>query len=137
MTRYPRLLHPVLVQIEQADRSSTIYDDDAREPVGQVAVSTVVTINGQVKYGSSKQLGYQSSAGVQENEKGYVLFRQRDLDADSIVLKPSDRITMIGTVIHDVYITRLMPTGHYGAFGGNTLVKAFFEDRQPSKQRSR
>jgi len=137
MSRYPKLLHPVPVQIEQADRGSTIYDDDAREPIGQVAVSAVVTISGQVKYGSSKQLGYQSGAGVQENEKGYVLFRQRDLDAASIALEPSDRITKIGTVDHDVYISRIMPTGHYAEFGGNTLVKAFFEDRQPSKQRSR
>lgn len=137
MARYPRLLHPVPVQIEQANRSNTAYDDDAREPVGQVAVNSVVTINGQVKYGSSKQLGYQSGAGVQENEKGYVLFRQRDLDANSIELQPSDRIIKIGRVDHDVYISRLMPTGHYGEHGGNTLLKAFFEDRQPSKHRSR
>lgn len=137
MARYPRLLHPVPVQIERVDIGATVFDDDAREPVGQVAVSAVVTIDGQVKYGSSKQLSYQSGAGVQENEKGYVLFRQRDLDAQSITLQPSDRIIKIGRVDHDVYITRLMPAGHYGEHGGNTLVKAFFEDRQPSKHRSR
>lgn len=137
MARYPRLLHPVPVQIEQANRGATVYDEDARESVGQVAVDAVVTINGQVKYGSSKQLDYQSGAGVQENEKGYVLFRQRDLNAASITLQPSDRIIKIGSVVHDVYISRLMPTGHYGEHGGNTLVKAFFEDRQPSNHRSR
>lgn len=137
MARYPRLLHSVPVQIEQADRSATVYDEDAREPVGQVAVSAVVTINGQVKYGSSKQLDYQSGAGVQENEKGYVLFRQRDLDNASITLRLSDRIVKIGVVDHDAYISRLEPTAHYAEFGGNTLVKAYFADRQPSKQGSR
>jgi hypothetical protein len=131
---YPRLLHPVPVIVEQVSIPETAYDLDAREPVQQAARLASVTIPGQAKYGSSKELSYESS-GPQAGERGYVLFRQRDLDSRGIVLAVNDRITKVGRTDHDSYITRLEPTGHYAEFGGNTLVKAYFADRQPSKHR--
>lgn len=134
MSQYPRLLHPVDVQIEQINTGTTRYDEDAREPIQQAARNTTVTIKGQAKYGSSKNADYESG-GLRENERGYILFREKDLSAASVTLAINDRIKKVGRVNHDSYITRLEPTGHYGQFGGNTLVKAYFEDRQPSKHR--
>lgn len=134
MSKYPDLLHPVTIELEQIDRAATRYDDDAREPIQQAARATVVELPGQVKYGSSKDESYHAG-GRREGERGYVLFRQRDLDSASVTLAVDDRIKKVGNVDHDSYITRLEPTGHYPAYG-NTLVKAHFADRQPSKQRS-
>jgi len=34
----------------------------------------------------------------------------------------------------DAYIVKLTPCGHYPGFG-KTMVKAYFEDNQPSRQR--
>lgn len=134
MASYPNLLHPVTVTIAQFDSDSTVYDDEAREPVQQAARSTEVELPGQVSYGSSRELSYELG-GRRENERGYVLFRQVDLDAKSVTLQPNDRITKIGQVVQDAYITRLEPKGHYSGFAGHTLVKAHFADREPSKQR--
>lgn len=128
---YPRLLHPVNVQIEQINYSETIYDEDAREAIQQAARNNSVTLSGQVKYGSSKEQSY-NTGGVQENERGYVLFRQRDLDGASVTIAPNDRITSIGNISHDSYISRIEPMGHYSAFG-HTLLKCYFADRQPAK----
>lgn len=133
MSMYPRLLHPVLVTLEQSSISNTLYDEDAREPMQQSAYSTPVTIQGQVQYGSSREQSFRFG-GIREEESGYVLFRKLDLDGNSITLKINDRITNIGNIEHDCYITRLEPLGHYSAFG-NTMVKAYFSDRQPGKHR--
>lgn len=130
--RYPRLIHPVDVVIEQIDDADTAWDEDAREPVFQAARSAAVTLKGQASYGSSKDLSFEQ-AGRRENESGYVLFRTRDLEAASVTLRPNDRITKIGDVDHDAYITRLEPKGHYPGYN-STLVKAHFADRAPSKQ---
>ena len=134
MASYPRLLHPVPVLLEQIDTSTTLYDEDAREPIQQAAHKTVVELSGQVKYGSSKEQSYELG-GIRENERGYVLFRTVDLEAKSVTLQLNDRITKIGNVTHDSYIVRLEPAMHYPAHG-NTGLKAYFSDRAPSKQRS-
>jgi len=130
---YPRLLHPVTVLIEQISTTTTAYDPDTREPIQQAARAASISLKCQVKYGASKETSYESG-GIREGERGYALFRQRDLDNASVTLAPNDRITKIGRVEHDVYITRLEPLGHYPGYA-NTLVKAYFADRQPSKHR--
>lgn len=132
---YPRLLHPVPVQLEQIDRGATVYDTDAREPVQQAARKTVVTIPGQASYGSRADLKF-SAGGPQEGEDGFITFRKLDLDARSITLHVNDRIVKVGAVVHDAYITRIQPMGHYPEFN-STLVRAYFSDRQPSKQHRR
>lgn len=133
MPKYPRLLHPVVIELEQISTADTIYDDDAREPVQQAASKTVVEVPGQVKYGSEKELSYEMG-GRRENERGYILFLTRDLEARSVILQPNDRITKIGNVTQMAFITRLEPTMHYPEWG-NCGVKAHFADRFPSKQR--
>ena len=133
--QYPNLLHPVPVQIEQIDKGTTIYDDDAREPVQRAERKAVVTVPGQANYGSSSNQQY-GSGGPREGEGGYVLFRVRDLAAKSITLQSDDRLIGIGELGQDGYITRLQPRGHYPAYG-HTLVRAYFSDRQPTKHQRR
>jgi len=73
-------------------------------------------------------------AGSESEANGYVLFRYVDLAAVSLSLKQGDRIVKMGTINTDVYITSLRPEGHYPDQSGPALVKAFFRDRNPSKQ---
>lgn len=134
MSPSPRLLHPVPIVIEQIDYASSLYDQDAREPIQQAARKIEVTLPGQASYGSSRELSY-SQGGRREDERGYVLFRQRDLDARSITLQTNDRIKKIGQSVQDGYITRIEPKGHYPGQAGATLVRAWFSDRAPAKQR--
>lgn len=129
----PNLIHPVPIKIRQISKLTTHYDEDAREPIQHAARSVTKTVNGQVKWASQFKLGH-TRAGATEKAAGYVLFRNVDLVAKSIVLQDNDQIIQIGTRDTDVYINELEPTGHYPDTGGHTMIKAFFQDRAPSKQ---
>lgn len=134
MRLYPRLLHPVVVVVEQIDKASTVYDEDTREPVYQASRHAAVSLPGQASYGSSKERSY-AAYGPSEDESGYITFLMRDLTAQSVRLCIGDRISKIGNVDHDAYINKLQPMGHYPEFGA-TLMRAYFQDRQPVKLRS-
>ncbi|KKN79938.1 hypothetical protein LCGC14_0334460 [marine sediment metagenome] len=130
----PNLIHPVPVQIQQIDRSETFMDPDAREPIQHAARTVTVTVQGQPRWNSQLLKGH-DRGGSTETSLGYVLFRLSDLNAQSVVLQVNDRFKKIGSVNTDVFIVRLEFQGHYPDQDGPTLVKAHFEDRQPSKQR--
>lgn len=129
----PRLIHPVNVRIAQISKAATVYDNDAREPVQQARRAAIKAVQGQVLWGTAKGLEV-VRGGAGESADGYVLFRLVDLRAKSITLQQNDRIVQMGTVETDVYIIKLRYEGHYPDQSGPTLVKAFFADRQPSKQ---
>lgn len=129
----PNLIHPVPVTIEQISKGTTIYDPDSREPIQQASRPVKKTLSGQVRWQSRLAEGT-TRGGTTEGAAGYVLFRQVDLDANSLVLQLEDRFSRLGTIDTDVYITRLRPVGHYPDQAGHTMIKAFFDDRQPSKQ---
>lgn len=131
----PNLIHPVPVSIQVLDRTETFYDDDFREPVQQAARASTVIVSGQIKWGVDEEKGSQRG-GVVEGSDGYVLFRLVDLAAATppVTIKREDRFLRLGTVDVDVYVTALRYEGHYDDVGGPTLVKAFFQDRQPARQ---
>lgn len=137
----PNLIHPVPVLIEQIDKrdqeasggDGTWFDDDFREPIQHSANAAAVTCPGQVKWGMDSELRATLSGALAESD-GYVLFRYIDLDTRAIALQQNDRFTKLGTLDVDVYIVGFRPEGHYEDAGGPTLVKAFFKDRQPSRQ---
>lgn len=131
----PNLLHPVPVTIQSLSVLNTTYDEHAREPVQQVAHASAEIVQGQVNWAIDKDLRM-THGGAQEGASGYVLFRLVDLAAAGISLKQNDRFTKIGLELTDVYITSLKHTGHYVYAGGATMVKAYFTDRAPSRQRS-
>jgi len=130
----PNLLHPVPVQVQSLDKANTMYDEHTREPIQQASHSVTKTVQGQPRWGVAAGLEM-SNNGPQENAAGYVLFRHVDLDAAELTLKENDRFIKIGNQEVDVYIVSLRYEGHYSDAGGSTLVKAFFRDRQPSRQR--
>ncbi len=128
-----RLLHPVPIVLEQINKGTTIYDEDSREPIQQASRPVKVDLQAQVKW-SSQFSEENTRVGTVESASGYLLFLKVDLDAKSIVLQLEDRFSRIGTRDTDVYITRLRPVIHYPDHGGHAGIKAFFNDRQPSKQ---
>ncbi len=129
----PNLIHSVTVEIQQIDRSETFMDPDAREPIQHASRDAIKKVQGQPRWNSQQLRGHER-AGSTETSLGYVLFRLEDLDAQSIILQVNDRFKKIGRINTDVFIVRLEFQGHYPP-DGPTLVKAHFEDRQPSKQR--
>lgn len=128
----PKLIHPVPILVETINEAQTVYDDDFREPIQHSVRNTETEVPGQVKWGSEDKFN-PSRIGAEEDSDGYVLFRYKDLDAAGVTLKRNTRFTSIGGRATDVYVTRLQPQGHYQEFGGPTLVKAYFKDRQPAR----
>jgi hypothetical protein len=131
----PNLIHPVDCIVQRIDKATTFYDHDAREPVQHAARSTSVTLPGQVSWMAG--LGQRMrEIGQSIEADGYVLFRRADLVAAGFELAVNDRITQMGNVTKEVYIIRLDPSGHYPDQGGYTLMRAWFRDRLPSKERA-
>lgn len=128
----PNLLHPVNITIHQIVTADTIYDEDTREPIQHAARATATVVPGQVRWGAEQNY-LQSEAGPQEQSDGYVLFRYVDLDAKGVTIRREDRLSFLGNRSADVYIVKLKPMGHYTDREGPTLVKAYFQDRQPNK----
>lgn len=134
----PNLLHPIPTDFQSFEPQNTIQDEGYQEPVQTVAYSAVFTVPGQWKWYSSRELRMQKS-GAQQGEDGYVLVRPFDLNAIGKKIAIGDRIVGYGVgaarVDLDVYVVRVRPEGHYPDLKGPGLLKAFFSDRQPERQK--
>lgn len=137
----PNLLHPTAITIQVLSRTTTIQDDDYREPVQQADRGADFVCPGQVAW-TSDELMNADTLGANESSAGYIVFRLADLRAitkqSDFRLKQNDRFLKLGTgpnaIEVDLYITDLRYGGHWPDQGGATIVKAFFKDRFPSKQ---
>lgn len=128
----PNLIHPVNIIVDRLDVSSTVMDDDFREPVSQGARIASVTVPGQVRWGKAEGLKGQP-AGPSYEYSGYVTFRKTDLDALSFMIKEGDRLKNLGSTATDVYVVGLQWLGHYPDQAGPSLLRAYFHDRRPAK----
>lgn len=132
----PNLIHPARIVIRQTNRAGTTYDDDAREAIQIVERSADVVIMGQPKFqaegeGVSKVTFTEN--GRQLEAAGYILFRKVDLDSLGVTLDAGDQVVQIGHLEVDLYIMRLVPTGHYPDQSGASLFKAYLEDRAATR----
>lgn len=136
----PRLLHPIPVWLRKADRKFVAaYDENFAEPVGQMRrKQRPIKLSAQLKIKDTDDPD-QAPAGVSERSVGYLLFLTADLKKKQVTIDRGDRVVQLGDGDNgrevDYYITKLQWRGHYPEHGGPTLLKAFFEDRQPSRLR--
>ncbi len=140
----PRLLHITKIYIRQKNTSNTLYDNNAREPIGRMARDTYVELDGQVRWNSQKV--FVQSSGIVENTDGYVLFRTYDLNKAGVTLNQGDEIYRMGTgrarLDFDtkqgnhpqLYICGFDFRGHYADQGGHSLVKAWFKEKSPARR---
>lgn len=129
----PNLLHPVQIEIEQIDKTATVYDSKAREPIQQAKRKTIVTIPGQINWVRTESIQAEKG-GIRETAQGYILFRKVDLDAKDVVLEYGDRIRKMGHLDVELYISDQEWMGHYADQVGATLLRAYFQDRKPGKR---
>lgn len=126
----PNLVHPVSVTIQKSDKSNSVFDTDAREPI-RVVRRTSVTISAQV---SMRRTSPDPSVGglLSERVGGYLIARVIDLNALSYSPTIGDKITNIGHRTVDLYLSQVEDLGHYPGQNGATLLKIYFEDRRPA-----
>lgn len=131
----PNLIHPVEITLERRDLGNTIYDEDTREPVRQLARKTEVPINAQMLWEMADS-PEPNTGGIDLGERGYFLVKTSDMRAASLTIKQGDRVFVpdpitLGATI-EVYVTRTRPMAHYPGLGA-TLLRAYFEDRSPTQ----
>ena len=128
------LIEPSEIIIEQLDKASTIYDDDAREPIKQVRRSPQVTLEAQVSWTRNRQVGYKFGAqgGAQDEAVGYLVFMRRDVAAAGVTLSRGDRIITVAgqEVVPKLFLTKEQRAGHLA--GEANLEIWDMSDKRPS-----
>ena len=127
----PTLIHPVPVIIRQGNKPASSFRDDAREPVRKLVRTADRTLSAQIKWRRTDDPSADFT-GVTENSIGYLLFKWKDLDAAGVTIRRGDKVIKIDRIEYELFITQLMPAGHYPDQNGSTLLKAFFADREPT-----
>jgi len=144
----PNLIHPIPVEIRRMERAVTVLDPVAREPVRQVwrnedgpGTGASLSLVAQVNWNDGQiAVPTYPAAGVEENWKGYLLFRVVDLVAAgvatenpdgtlTVALARGDRIVRIGRRAVDMYVLFFRDVAGYTDQGGCTLLEVRFNDR--------
>lgn len=137
----PNLLNPVPVYLRKKQVEQTaLYDPNLTEPVGQVArPQAPVRLLAQVS-SKGEDDPQPDAGGIVQRSDGYLVFRTADLRAARITIEDGDQIVRIGDGAYgrdvNYYVTRLAHRGHYSDAAGATLLKAYYQDRQPSRSKT-
>lgn len=137
----PRLLHRTPVYLRKIDREFTaVMDDNLHEPVGEVRREPKpIRLECQHQPNSKDDPRVASSGGIALESDGYCLFLTSELRAAKVTIEDGDRIVQIGDEPNDFtvnyYIVKVKPMGHYRQHGGATMLRAYYEDREPSRHR--
>ena len=134
MGNVPKLIRPINVNIQQIDKTATPYSTGVsgrREHLGHVVRATTITIKSQVAFGDRDQVSKNTPIGIDEDIKGYLVLRFKDLTDAGVTLQRGDQITKIGQLITELFILHSNgdPAAHLS--GEFTLVRMFFGDRNP------
>jgi hypothetical protein len=156
LRRTPKLIHPVWIVIEQMDRTNTVFDNSAREPVRHVTRKGAeprsgdqTRIKAQVSYyfaGGRLDYPMYDRRGVEEKTDGYIAMRVKDMIAAGLATKDAttgivtvsllrgDRVVQHAGRAVDLYITGFEDFGHYPVLN-STLLQANFQARHPTHQK--
>lgn len=132
----PNLIHPVDVTIERFNASEMLMDADTRSPIhgARSASGDTVIIEAQIKIDDADMPDH-GVGGDRLIQSGYILCRTVDMDnvlGAGQRLKKGDHIIAIGVNTGlDLYITKNQRMGHYPDQNGASLIRYYFEDRNP------
>lgn len=131
----PPLIEPVLLVIESVNKVQTPFSDGVmgrREVTNNVAREQF-SINAQVVF-ANEQNSDRTLVGVDENAKGYAIFRRQDLKDLNRDIKRGDRITTIAgqQLTQLLYFVHSVGdlSSHFTSIGF-AYVRVFFTDRDP------
>jgi len=131
--RDPQLIHPIPVKIAPCRKDETVWDNDAREPIGNVLTDPIVDLVAQISWNTEESVS--DKTGNIIHVDGYLLFLRDDLKAKEVVINEGDRIVSIGEgdseVLMSSWIWKVQRRGHYPNQGGWTMLKAWFKDKKP------
>ena len=133
---FPLRLNEVEIKIKLVS-SSSIQDDDFREPLTVSKFDSEVTLSGQVNFGFPKGAAgrfeqiARSLTGDETKSHGHVLFRKVDLDKQGVTLTVGSLITEIAGMTMDLEINEVRPESPLR--GEFLLIYAQFERRHEKR----
>ena len=130
----PNLIHPVLCTIQPLDRVTTLMDMEFREPLPSERRLANVVIQAQVRwFGMSER--HRENVGGSQVSKGYLLFRLKDLTDSGYSPKVGDLVLHMGSQTNiNMYLESFEDRGHYPDQQGPTMRRAYFTDREPTRE---
>jgi len=136
MSDIPDLIESVPVEIEQIDKSATLFSSGVSgrsELLNNVVRKAKVTLPAQIVFGDSDQMSKFSRLGPDEQVKGYLVLRYIDLTNAGVVLARGDKIVKLGQLTTQLFLLHSSgdPAAHFSSIGGFTLFRMFFGDRTP------
>lgn len=132
----PELIEPIPVLFQQIDKTATTFSTGVsgrREIQNYVARTATVSVPAQVVFGDTTNRPEFSQLGVDENARGYVVVRYKDMTDLGITLKRGDKITKLGQLDVNYFLLHGNgdPAAHFSAIGGFTLLRLQFSDKEP------
>lgn len=124
----PNLLKPAILTIEAVDKSSTVYHERFREPVGDVR-RTTLTIPAQ-RWNVHRQMPSFDQGGVSEQFRGWWTIRRVDTIKYGWTPTRGDKAIKFGAHVTELYINQIEPMGHWE--NGPELFRCYFSDRRPA-----
>lgn len=125
----PRLIHPVFVVIEPTDNASTRWDHAAKEQVPVLRRKTAITLQAQVHW-DRQQATSRVDGGTVLQQRGFLVFLRRDVEAAAWVPAAGDRVSSIGGQTVDATLTSAgQQRGQYSS--RHNLIRVEFEAAAP------
>jgi hypothetical protein len=112
-------------------------DPDTKEPIGKVARNTYNELYAQISWKNEKT--EVTIGGKKYVFDGYCLFLKKDLDDKGITIGEGDQVVRMGEgnaeVTVSLYVDAIQRRGHNPIYGGHTLIKAWFNEKQPVRHK--
>lgn len=127
----PHLIHPVWVEADPLDTSTSTWDVTAREQVPSISRLPRVRIKAQVHWASQATVNMMSAGGLVKYD-GVLNFRRTDLEVAGWVPADGDRIVSVDGAAVEIYVVGTgRHRGQYRHSSGvaRTLLQVPFEDR--------
>ncbi len=133
--RDPDLIHPIPVKLKLKREDETLWDNESREPIGNIAGDPTDGLVAQVSWKSAEIIA--DEQGSVERMDGYLLFLRKDLKEKEITINEGDRILSVGEgdALEEMasWVWKTQLRGHYQSTrnSGYTMLKAWFKDKKP------
>ena len=137
----PELIEPITLEVEAIDKAGTQFSTGVsgrREIINHVQRKTF-QIQAQVVFSNVEQKMHSTQLGIDEEQKGYVIIRPKDLEDLGETIKRGDRITKFidrqgreRSAESPLYFTHSVGdlSAHTSQLGFN-FIRLFFIDRNP------
>jgi type II secretory pathway component PulC len=133
---YPELIEPIPILVEIIDKTKTPFSTgvSGKNEIINHVVRTPIQIMAQVVFGNTDEIMKMTQLGADEQIKGYVVLRLRDLELAGKEVKRGDRIVKLKNQSLKTPLYFVHSLGDLFAHFSNigmTLTRLAFSDREP------